>query len=142
MPDLMSQVITALIYTPLALAAFSYFKIYVTLRRHRTELRDVTQQGKPNRGGMSPLNIKQFKKTVSAGLCVQLLLVACYLPYAVVVAITTANGYSPSYNLTVRLTITLVMLNSSLNPIVYCWRIRGVRKEAKNTIIQWFSCSK
>ena len=141
LPVLFFWVISALIYTSLAIAAFSYIKIYVTLRRHRIELRDVAQQGKPNRGGMSPLHIKQYKKTVSAGLCVQLVLVACYLPYAIVVAIAIPNSYSLSYNLAVRLTITLVMLNSSLNPILYCWRIRGVRKAAKNTIKQWFSCS-
>ena len=141
MPVLFSKVISALIYTSLAMAAFSYLKIYVTLRRHRIELLDVAQQGKPNRGGMSPLHIKQYKKTVSAGLWVQLVLVACYLPYAIVVAIAASNGYSPSYNLAVRLTMTLVMLNSSLNPILYCWRIRGVRKAAKGTIKQWFGCS-
>ena len=139
---LISRVVSALIYTSLALAALCYFKIYVTLRRHRIELRDVARQGKPNRGGMSPLNIKRYTKTVSTGLCVQLVLIACYLPYAIVVAIAVANGYSPSYNLAVRLTITLVMLNSSLNPILYCWRMKGVRKAAKNTITQWFSCSK
>ncbi|XP_020603802.1 histamine H2 receptor-like [Orbicella faveolata] len=139
MPDLMSQVITALIYTPLALAAFSYFKIYVTLRRHRIQLRAVAQQGKPNRGGMSPLNIKRYRKTVSTGLCVQLVLVACYLPYAIVVAVAHARGYSPAHNLAVRITITLVLLNSSLNPILYCWNIRGVRKAVKDTIKQWFS---
>jgi len=140
MPDLMSLAISALIYTSLALAALCYFKIYVTLRRHRIEPRDVAQQGKPNRGGMSPLNIKRYKKTVFTGLCVQLVFVACFLPYAIVVAFSHAKGYSPSDNLAIRLTITLVLLNSTLNPIVYCWSIRGVRKAAKDTVKQWFSC--
>ena len=138
---LISRVISGLIYLSLAVAALSYLKIYVILRRHRIELQDVAQQGKPNRRGMSPLNMKQYKKTVSMGLCVQLVLVACYLPYAIVVAVAIAKGYSPSYNLAVRLAITLTLLNSSLNPILYCWRIKGVRKAAKNTIKQWFSCS-
>ena len=132
--------ISGLIYLSLAVAALSYLKIYVTLRRHRIELQDVAQQGKPNRRGMSPLNMKQYKKTVSMGLCVQLVLVACYLPYAIVFAVAIAKGYSPSYNLAVRLAITLILLNSSLNPILYCWRIKGVRKAAKDTIKQWFSC--
>ena len=136
---LISRVVSALIYLSLGIAALSYIKIYMTLRRHRIELQDVSQQGKPNRGEMSPLNIKQYKKTVSTGLCVQLVLIACYLPYAIVVAIAAAKGYSPSYNFAVRLAITLIMLNSSLNPILYCWRIKGIRKAAKNTIKQWFT---
>ena len=138
---LISRVVSVLIYLSLAIAVFSYLIIYVTLRRHRIKLLDVAQQGKLNRGGMSSLNIKQYRKTVSMGLCVQLVLVACYLPYAIVVAMAHANGYSPSYNLAVRVTITLILLNSSLNPILYCWRIRGVRKAVKDTIKQWFTRS-
>jgi len=137
---LISRVVSASIYISLAIAAFSYLKIYVTLRRHRIQLRDVAQQGKSNSRTMSPLSIKQFKRRVSTGLCVQLMLVACYLPYAIVVGIAHAKGYSPSYNLAVRIAITLVLLNSSLNPILYCWRVRGVRKAVKDTIKQWFSC--
>ena len=120
----------------LAIAALSYLKIYVTLCRHRTEVQYAAQHGKPNRSGMSTLSIKQYRKTVSMGLCIQLVLVACYLPYAIVVAMAHAQGYSPPYNLAVRETITLVFLNSSLNPIPYCWRIRGVRKAVKDTIKQ------
>ena len=137
---LISRVVSALIYLSLAMAAFSYLKIFVTLRHHRLQLRDVAQQSKANRRAMSPLSIKQFKRRVVTGLCVQLLLVACYLPYAMVVAIAHAKGYSPSYNLAVRVAITLVLLNSSLNPLLYCWRLRCVRKAVKDTIKQWFSC--
>ena len=138
---LISSIVSALIYITLAIAAFSYLTIYVKLRRHRIGLQDFAQRGKPNRGGMSLLNMKQYRKTVSVGLCVQLVLVACYLPYGIVVAIAAANGFSPSYNLAVRVTTTLVLLNSSLNPILYCWRIKGVRRAAKDTIKQWFRCS-
>ena len=138
---LISRVISVLIYSSLAISAFSYLNIYVTLRRHRIELQDVAQQGKLSRRGMSPLNIKQYRKTVSMGLCVQLVLVACYLPYGVAAAMTTAKASSPLQNLAVRLAITLTLLNSSLNPILYCWRIRGVRKALKDTIKQWFTRS-
>ena len=139
--ELISWVISASLYISLAIAAFSYIKIYVTLRRHRIEVQDAArQQGKPSRGVMSLLNIKRYRKTVSMALYVQLVLVACYLPYGIVVAIAHADGYTPSYNLAIRLSITLVLLNSSLNPILYCWRIRGVRKAAKDTVKQWFSC--
>ena len=138
MPVLITRVISVVIYITLAIAAFSYLTIYVKLRRHRIGLQDVAQRGKPNRGGMSLLNMKQYRKTVSVGLCVQLVLVACYLPYGIVVAIAAANGFSPSYNLAVRVTTTLVLLNSSLNPILYCWRIKGVRRAVKDTIKKWF----
>ena len=80
-----------------------------------------------------PLNISRYRKTVSTALCVQLTMVACYLPYGIVVAM---ERHSPSLNIAVRLAISLVFLNSSLNPILYCWKIRGVKQAVKNIIRQ------
>ncbi len=71
------------------------------------------------------MNIARYRKTVSTALCVQLALVACYLPYATVVAMAR---HSTAVNLAVRLAISFVFLNSSLNPILYCWKINSVRQ--------------
>ena len=102
--------------------------IYLALRRHRTEM-----QNQEKGEGIS-LNLARYRKTVSTALWVQSTLVACYLPYGIVNAIS--HPYSPSDNLAVRLTITLLHLNSSLNPILYCWKIKGVRQAVKDTIRQ------
>lgn len=80
-----------------------------------------------------PVNIARYRKTVSTALCVQLTMVICYLPYGIVVAMVR---HSPSLNIAVRLAITLVFLNSSLNPILYCWKIRGVKLAVKDIIKQ------
>jgi len=80
-----------------------------------------------------PLSVKRCRKTVSTALCVQLTLVACYLPYGIVVAMVR---HSPSLNIAVRLVISLVFLNSSLNPILYWWKIRAVSLAVKDIIGQ------
>ena len=36
--------------------------------------------------------------------------------------------------ITYHASMTLVFLNSSLNPIVYCWRYREVREIVKSTL--------
>ncbi len=131
---LISNVVSVLIYSSLAISAFSYLKIYLALRRHHNAMQGIVKQSPPE--GNNPLNIARYRKTVSTALYVQLALVACYLPYAVVVAMAHASGYSPSFNFAVRLTITFVFFNSSLNPILYCWKIRGVRQAVKDTIRQ------
>ena len=133
---LISRIISVVIYSSLTISALSYLKIYLLLRRHRNVMQDIVQQGRPNRRRMNTLNIARYRKTVSTSLCVQLALVACYLPYAIVVAIAHASGYAPSFNLSVRLTITFVLLNSSFNPILYCWKIKGVRQAVKQTVRQ------
>ena len=130
---LISRVISALVYSFLAISALSYLTIYLKLRKYRTEVQDTVQQGQPNEQ-RNALNIANYRKTVYTALCIQLALVTCYLPYGIVVALAHTRGYNSSFNVAVRLAISLVFLNSSLNPILYCWRIRGVRQVVKDII--------
>ena len=123
-------VISAIIYTTLLSSALCYTKIYLSLRHQR---QDRVHQGQPNGDGiLYLLKIKRYRKTVSTALWVQLTLVACYLPYGITSAVI--DPFSPSHLLPKRITITFVYLNSSLNPILYCWKIRGVRKAVKGTL--------
>jgi len=64
----------------------------------------------------------------------QLTLVACYLPYDIVAALRAESGLFSSFHHARSYTITLVYLNSSLNPILYCWKIAEVRQAVKDTI--------
>ena len=132
-----TNVISALIYSLLGISAISYIKIYLTLRRHQTDIENRARQEQPHREG-TPLNIARYRKTVSTALWVQMTLVACYLPYGIVCAVAHITKYSPSHNLAVRIAITLVYLNSTLNPFLYCWKIRGVRQAVRDTIGQLF----
>ena len=129
--DIISRVTSAVIYTFLTASACSYIKIYLTLRHRQAQRENHFHQAQPN--GI-PLNIARYRKTVSIALWVQLTLVACYLPYGILS--TIAHPYTPSHNLAGRTTFTLILLNSSLNPVLYCWKIRGVRREVKNIIRQ------
>ena len=140
---LVSYATSALIYILLGISAICYIKIYLTLRRHQIDIENLANQEQQNRQ-RTPLNIARYKKTVSTALWVQMTLVACYLPYGIVSDVAHYTEYSPSLNIVLRLAITLVYLNSTLNPFLYCWKIRTVRKAVKNTIEQLFckSCSR
>ena len=132
---LISRVTSAVIYSTLVISAFCYLKIYFKLRHHKKTMQENDRQGQQLNENFwnHPLNISRYRKTVSTALCVQLTMVACYLPYGIVVAM---ERHSPSLNIAVRLAISLVFLNSSLNPILYCWKIRGVKQAVKNVIRQ------
>ena len=69
---------------------------------------------------------------------VQGTLVACYVPFGIVVALTPQRGMTLSVYLFRQLTATLVYLNSSLNPLLYCLKIREVRRAVKETLRQLF----
>ena len=130
---LISRVTSAVIYSSLVISAFCHLKIYSKLRHHKKNMRDRDLQGRQTNEEFfnRPMNIERYRKTVSTAVCVQVTIVACYLPYGIVVAIQTQ---SPALNIAVRLAISLVFLNSSLNPILYCWKIRGVKLAVKNII--------
>ena len=113
-------------------SALCYIKILRTL----AHLRQQTQAGQQNQS----LDMARYKKTLSGALWLQFALVICYLPFAVVnIAVSTISpqGRMPSSLFVARsFAIVLTYLNSSLNPIFYCWKIRPVRQAVKAIIRQ------
>ncbi|XP_078363489.1 adenosine receptor A3-like [Oculina patagonica] len=121
-------------------ATFTYTKIYADLRHHQTGVQDQPFQAQQNQGE-TPLNIARYRKTLSSSLWIQFTLLACYLPYCVVTALATFTGLTPPLVLGWRLTASVVFLNSSLNPFLYCWKIAEVRQAVKDTVKQLLCCS-
>ena len=116
----------------LVIACFSYTKIFFTLRHHQNQMQGHIQQ--PNQ--TNELNIARYKKAVSSAIWLQLTLVACYLPFNIVVGLTSYSGLPLHLFYAWVYTSTLVYLNSSLNPILYCWKQEEIRQAVKNTIRQ------
>ena len=113
---------------------FSYTTIYFRLQQHQVQIQDHTYKGCLNGRGI-PLNIARYKKTVSSIAWVQMVLVACYLPYFIVSILRlsiTSNGRL--IEVLYLAAVTQIYLNSSLNPILCFWKIREVRQAAKDTI--------
>jgi len=107
---------------------FSYTRIFFILRHHDRQVHNQVRREQPS-GQTTPMNIARYRKAVSSALWLQLTLVVCYLPVGVVETLSTRVELSPSVLLAREFTITLVYLNSSINPILYCWKIREVNKD-------------
>ena len=120
------------LFTTLCLvtSTFSHTKIFLTLRRHQSQVQDHIQQ--PNQ--TNQLNIARFRKAVSTALWLQFTIIVCYLPLVISVSLISKTQLSSSYFVAVSYSATLVFLNSSLNPILYCWKIDEVRQAMKETI--------
>ena len=114
----------------LATSIFCYTRIYLKLPHRQNNVFNGQQNGKE-----IPLNIARYKRTVSSIMSVQLALVACYLPY-IIRAVLGMNGIA--YGVAWLATYTLIYLNSSLNPILYSWKIRQVKQAVKVTIRQLY----
>ena len=111
---------------------FSYTKIFFTLRHNQIQAQGHVNQGQPNQ--TVQLNIARYKKTVSSALWVQVALVVCYLPFAIEEVLRLQRGVTSAIMVAKFYSVTLVAINSSLNPILYCWKIREVRQAVKDTL--------
>ena len=115
-------------------STFSYTKLYATMRRQRCKVQNYSIRRKPDRREFA-LNMARFRKTVSSAFWVQMALLLCYIPYAITVSIfAVTETVTPSLGLTWHLTLSLYYFNSTLNPFLYCWKIREVRQAVKGTI--------
>ena len=128
--------IGVLIAVDVIISTYSYIRIFRTIRRQQTKVHDTLGvQRKSN----SP-NMARYKKTVFNALWVHLTLATCYLPFAVVTVLIVIRGFNASLYLAEGVAVTLVYLNSSLNPVLYCWKIKEVRQAVKETIRQFCTC--
>ena len=121
-----------LILVCLLTSIFSYARIFLTLRNHQVQIESHITQGQPRKG--IPFNVTRYRKTVASALWVQLTLLLCYLPQVIVDILILERGITPSLFVARAFAATLVFLNSSLNPIIYCWKIKEVRLAAKDTV--------
>ena len=124
--DITFMLASVVLTLSLLTSTFCYTRIHLKLRHRQVRVQNGNGEG-------IPLNIARFKKTVSSVLWVQLALVACYVPFGILVVLNLNGIGSDLYLLVAN---TLVFLNSSLNPILYCWKIREVKQAVKDTIRQ------
>ena len=107
----------------------SYTKIFRTLRHNQVQVRDHVQ---PN-----ALNMVRYRKAVSSALWVQLALAVCYVPKFTTLAVITYRKTYPLHVVVIdAITTILTYFNSTLNPFLYCWKIKEVRQAVKQTIRQ------
>ena len=126
----------------LVTSVFSYTIILVTLRHNQNQVQNHIGQRQPSQA--VALNTARYRKAVYSALWVQVALVVCYLPFfitAVVLASQRGRRMSSSDWLTWQFTGALIYLNSSLNPLLYYWKIREVRQAVKETLRQFFRLS-
>ena len=131
----------ALILVPLSLliSLASCTKIFRTLGHHQAQVQDHIQQqpSQPN-----ALNMARYRKAVHSALWVQLALVVCYIPYFTVEIVIPPSEERDRNRIIIEgMAAVLVLFNSTLNPLLYCWKIREVRRAVKQTIRQaiWYA---
>ena len=115
---------------------FLNYKIYSAVRRHRIQIQALQVQGAQN-GEM--VNMARLRKTATGTFYVYLVFLLCYLPQ---ICSYIAFIISGSSRTAIRgwslYTLTLIFLNSSLNPLIYCWKMRDIRHAIADTLRSLF----
>ena len=136
-----SWTLRALIMVSIIISTFSYMKIFFTLRHQQAQVQGHVQPEQSSRV-RSVLNIARYKKTVYSVAWIQFAMLACYGPHFVMSFLLKFGNIDDSIERTIadEVFFSLLFLNSSLNPVLYCWRIKDVRQEVKNTIRKCLCC--
>ena len=98
-------------------------KIHFAVRRHTNHIQAL-QTLQNNEMAVN------FAKTRKSGLCTFYVFLFCYLPQycAFILGFFFINGPNSMFEIFFMCTTTLAHLNSSLNPLIYCWNMRHIRK--------------
>ena len=117
-----SDIITSAVITCVLFGNFViYFKINLVIRQHQRQIQH--QQPEANNGSI--FSVKRFRKSALNSFLIYIVLLFCNMPHSVAIIMhLTGVTTSPGFYMAI---ITLISLNSSLNPFLFCWREREIR---------------
>ena len=104
-----------------------YFKIYSIVRHHTNQIHALQLQHVAQNQNGELANAARLKKTVLATFYAYVFVV-CFLPFLCVKVAYQIYGESELRLHLFYYSMTLVYLNSSLNPLIYCWKMRHIRQ--------------
>ena len=111
----------------LIMSGLFYFKIFLALRQHAAQVQNVPVECGER---IEAVNAARERKAAFGVFYVYLTFVACYLPQICFnIAAKIIDIERPNLEYKVNLHATnLLVLNSSLSPLIYCWKMRRIRQ--------------
>ena len=119
------------------LITFSTIKIFQIVRRHQRQINDQNMAGMPLQ--TNTVNVLKCRKSAVTVLYVYGLFLIFYLPFCGTVFLQAFIGYTRTVKIAYDYAATAVFINSFLNPLVYCWRIKEIRRAVKNALRNVFA---
>ena len=116
-----------------------YIRIYLTVRRHKNQIHSMQIRDETQSEELKSF-IVLIKSTVGI-FYVYLVFLICYLPFLICMAVIRIYGSSIVLKKLFLFSLTLMYLNSSLNPVIYCWKMKHIRHAIINILrkMSWIS---
>lgn len=107
----------------------AYIYVYKAVRYHQNQIKNQTTV---LQGGERKLHREQ--RSSFNVLFIYIVFLACNLPNLCSAIFMKAERFRTSVIIANHITVFLVFLNSSLNPMVYCWRYREIRQNVTSIV--------
>ena len=118
------------------ISIFSFIRIYCIVRRHQLQI--YTQQHAVQSSyAENILNIVRLKRSALNSFVFYITLIICYLPVYVLLTPYGLFSYKDWPNQW-EFAFTAVFMNSSINPFLFCWRLRELRTAVVRTVSEMF----
>ena len=125
----------SLVFTFLA-----YVMVLKYVRRHERQIHDQNAFNPASNRRL--LGIRRYKKSTLTMAYIVGIFVLCYIPILCVKIAHRIEGYTVSVKTANVYATTIVFLNSSFNPAVYCWRMTDIRRAVKDFLFSRCLCGK
>ena len=123
------------IVTCLSISSFCYIRIFQIVKRHQIQIH-AQQQAVQSSEASNNLNIMRLKKSSMNTFVFYIFLILCYLPVFIILVVKVL--LETYWKIGLRISATVVFMNSSINPILYCWRLSEVRAAVVKTARKMF----
>ena len=124
--NIFTRVLLSVGVVGLLVTTVAYIRIYVAVQRHKNQIQTQQVQEEAESGEMA--NFASLIKSAVGVFYVYLVFLICYLPLFISLVVLAVNDPSLSLKRSFLFSRTLVYLNSSLNPVIYCWKMRHIRR--------------
>ena len=117
----------------LLVTSVAYFKVFRTIRSHQQQIQATNFS---QTSAQPAINFAKYKKSVFTILYILAIFYVSYSPLAIfwglvqVPEIKYESVATPFFNVS----MVFLFLSSSLNPILYLWRMKDIRKEVKRLV--------
>lgn len=108
-------------------STFCYIRIYRIVHRHQIQIQAQQQAAQQNTTEGDNSNMVRMKRSALNTFIFYIAMVLCYFP--IIISLCAASITSKDLPEVWHLADTVVFLNSSVNPLLYCWRLGEIRKE-------------
>lgn len=112
--------------------SFAYFKVYRIIRRHQQQ---VQSNEASQNYAQQAISLAKYKKSVTTMLFIIASLSICFIPLVVSSGIIiNLDQLGAEIYIADTVFIILIFLSSSLNPVLYLWRMKDIRYGVKQLL--------